>query len=158
MKCPKSPFGDTKVIESRLVADGQAIRRRRQCLDNPSHRFTTYERIERPHLIVIKRSGERQLFDRSKLMTGLQRATQKTKIRPEQLDDILVSIEEQLYEIGDGEVSSEQVGDIVLDHLAHISDVAYIRFASVYKSFKGIESFEAELRKIKNHLEKDESK
>ena len=154
MKCPKAPFGDTKVIESRLVADGRAIRRRRECLES-GHRFTTYERIERPHLVVVKRSGERQLFDRNKIITGLQHATQKTKVSAAQIDDIVVSIEEELYEGGDSEIKAEVIGEMVMDKLAAISDVAYVRFASVYRSFKDISSFEDELSKMKKRLAKD---
>lgn len=156
MKCPKTPYGDTKVIESRLVANGQAIRRRRECLDKEAHRFTTYERIERPHLVVVKRSGERQMFDRQKIMTGLLRACEKTKVSGAQIDDLVVSIEEALYDRGDSEVKAEEIGDMVMDHLAKVSDVAYVRFASVYKSFKDIESFENELAKMKDRLYKKE--
>lgn len=155
MKCPKTPYGDTKVIESRLVASGQAIRRRRECLDKAAHRFTTYERIERPHLVVVKRSGERQLFDRSKIVTGLQRATEKTKVSAAQIDDIVVAIEEELYEGGDSEVKAEKIGEIVMNKLAEVNDVAYVRFASVYRSFKDIGSFEAELSKMKERLKKE---
>lgn len=157
MNCPKAPFGDTKVIESRLVADGRAIRRRRECLDS-GHRFTTYERIERPHLVVVKRSGERQLFDRSKIIAGLQHATQKTKVSAAQIDDIVVSIEEELYEGGDSEVKAELIGEMVMQKLAAINDVAYVRFASVYRSFKDIETFEAELGKMKKQLAEDKNK
>lgn len=151
MNCPKAPFGDTKVIESRLVANGSAIRRRRECLDG-GHRFTTYERIERPHLVIVKRSGERQLFDRNKIITGLQHATQKTKVSAAQIDDIVVAIEEELYEGGDSEVKAELIGEMVMTKLAETSDVAYVRFASVYRSFKDIASFEAELNKMKKRL------
>ncbi len=155
MKCPKAPYGDTKVIESRLVADGRAIRRRRECLDKAAHRFTTYERIERPHLVVVKRSGERQLFDRNKIITGLQHATQKTKVSSAQIDDIVVAIEDELYEGGESEVKAEIIGEMVMTKLAQINDVAYVRFASVYRSFKDIASFEAELAKMKERLAKD---
>ncbi len=155
MNCPKAPFGDTKVIESRLVADGQAIRRRRECLDKSAHRFTTYERIERPHLVVVKRNSERQLFDRNKLITGLQRATEKTKVSAAQIDDIVVSIEEALYATGDSEVKSEKIGEMLMAKLAKINDVAYVRFASVYRKFKDIKSFETELNKMKSRINKD---
>lgn len=101
MNCPKSPNGDTKVIESRLVAGGTAIRRRRECMDKAKHRFTTYERIERPNLVIVKKSGERQVFDRSKLMTGVQKACEKTPVTIEQMEDLVASIEEELYAQGD---------------------------------------------------------
>jgi len=152
MNCHKAPFGDTRVIESRLVANGRAIRRRRECLDGDAHRFTTYERIERPHLVVVKRSGERQLFDRSKIIAGLQHATQKTKVSGAQIDDIVVSIEEGLYEGGESEIKAEFIGEMVMDKLVLINDVAYVRFASVYRNFRDIDSFEDELDKMKKRL------
>ena len=152
MNCPKKPFGDTKVIESRLVANGQAIRRRRQCLKDPSIRFTTYERIERPSLVVVKRSGERQMFDRQKIMDGLQRACEKTTVAADQLEDLVAEIEEVVYASGESEVSSELIGELTMDRLAKINDVAYVRFASVYRSFTDIESFEQELNSMKQRL------
>lgn len=152
MICPKSPYGDTKVIESRLVAEGQAIRRRRECLDGSAHRFTTYERIERPNLVVVKKSGERQMFNREKILTGLRRACEKTTVTAAQVDDLVVLIEEQLHERGEAEVKAEDIGEVVMEQLAKVSDVAYVRFASVYRSFTDIESFENELNSMKQRL------
>jgi transcriptional repressor NrdR len=152
MNCPKSPFGDTKVIESRIVADGTAIRRRRECLDKPKHRFTTYERIERPNLAVIKKDGERQMFDRSKLMTGIQRACEKTSVTAEQMENLVAQVEEELYSRGDNEIPAQDIGELVVRKLADLNDVAYVRFASVYRNFTDIENFEKELTRLKKRL------
>ena len=154
MKCPKSPFGDTRVIESRLVADGSAIRRRRECLDKAKHRFTTYERLERPHMVVIKRSGEREMFDRAKVMVGVQRACEKTPVTAEQMEDLVAQIEEELYGRGENEVDAKIIGDLVMERLAGLNDVAYVRFASVYRNFTDIENFEKELSRMKKRLYK----
>jgi transcriptional repressor NrdR len=149
MKCSQCGFDDTKVIESRDVADGQAIRRRRSCPSCGS-RFTTYERLERPQLIVIKNDGTRELFNRSKLLAGLYRACEKTPVTSIQLDQLVNDVEQQLYACGEGEVSSRKVGDVVMDLLAPLNEVAYVRFASVYRRFKDIASFERELSQIKH--------
>lgn len=150
MKCNQCNFDDTKVIESRDVADGQAIRRRRSC-PNCEARFTTYERLERPQLIVVKNDGTRELFNRSKLLAGLYRACEKTPVTSLQLDQLVNDIEQQLYaSCGDGEVSTNKIGELVMDNLAPVNEVAYVRFASVYRRFKDIASFEKELSQIKD--------
>ena len=149
MKCNQCNVDDTKVIESRDVADGQAIRRRRSCT-NCEHRFTTYERVERPQLIVVKNDGTRELFNRSKLLAGLYRACEKTPVTSLQLDQLVNDIEQQLYACSDGEVNSTKVGELVMDNLAGVNEVAYVRFASVYRRFKDIASFERELSQIKD--------
>jgi transcriptional repressor NrdR len=155
MKCNQCGFDDTKVIESRDVADGQAIRRRRSCPSCGS-RFTTYERLERPQLIIIKNDGTRELFNRSKLLAGLYRACEKTPVTSIQLDQLVNDVEQQLYACGEGEVSSRKVGDVVMDLLAALNEVAYVRFASVYRRFKDIASFERELSQIrKSRSERD---
>jgi transcriptional repressor NrdR len=149
MKCTQCQFHDTKVIESRDVADGDATRRRRMCPDC-NYRFTTYERLERPQLIVIKSDGKRQMFSREKLLAGLYRACEKTPVTSLQVERIVNSIEQQLYACGDNELASKKIGDLVMDHLAPVNEVAYVRFASVYRRFKDIESFERELVKIRD--------
>lgn len=149
MKCPKCPHSDTKVIESRDVGEGFVIRRRRECLDC-DYRFTTYERVERPNLTIAKKDGTRQLFDRSKLIAGINRATEKTAVTGSQLEDMVAQIEEELYSRGDNEVKSIDLGEMVMERLAVIDDVAYVRFASVYRSFKDIESFERALKMLKD--------
>ena len=148
MKCNQCGSDDIKVIESRDVADGQAIRRRRMC-NKCGHRFTTYERLERPQLIVIKNDGTRELFNRSKLLAGLYRACEKTPVTSLQLERVVNHIEQALYECGDQEVSSSKVGELVMDELAKLNEVAYVRFASVYRRFKDIASFEKELHQIR---------
>lgn len=152
MKCNQCSVDDTKVIESRDVADGQAIRRRRSCI-NCGYRFTTYERLERPQLIVVKNGGTRELFNRSKLLAGLYRACEKTPVTSLQLDQLVNDIEQQLYACSDGEVSTTKIGELVMDNLAPVNEVAYVRFASVYRRFKDIASFEKELSQIRNRKE-----
>lgn len=148
MKCNKCQSDDIRVIESRDVADGQAIRRRRMCNDC-GYRFTTYERIERPQLIVIKHDGTRQLFSRTKLLGGLYRACEKTPVTSLQLEQMVTDIEETLYACGEQEVTSATIGDLVMQRLSILNEVAYVRFASVYRRFKDIASFEKELTHIR---------
>lgn len=144
MKCTQCQSDDIKVIESRDVAEGQAIRRRRMC-NNCGHRFTTYERLERPQLIVIKNDGTRELFNRSKLLAGLYRACEKTPVTSVDLEKVVDAIEQELYACGEQEVKSTYVGELVMEQLARLNEVAYVRFASVYRRFKDIKSFEEEL-------------
>ena len=148
MKCNQCQSDDIKVIESRDVADGQAIRRRRMC-NACSNRFTTYERLERPQLIVIKNDGTRELFNRSKLMAGLYRACEKTPVTGLQLDKAVNKIEQDLYDCSEPEIKSTKIGELVMDQLAQLDEVAYVRFASVYRRFKDIASFERELTNIR---------
>jgi transcriptional repressor NrdR len=148
VKCSQCHYADTKVIESRDAADGEAIRRRRSCPEC-GYRFTTYERIERPQLIVVKNDGVRELFNRQKLLGGLYRACEKTPITNMQLERLVSDIEHQLYACGDPEVASNKIGEMTMDRLALINEVAYVRFASVYRRFKDIASFEKELSHIR---------
>ncbi|HEY5442095.1 MAG TPA: transcriptional regulator NrdR [Candidatus Saccharimonadales bacterium] len=148
MKCTQCQSDDIKVIESRDVAEGQAIRRRRMC-NSCGHRFTTYERLERPQLIVIKNDGKRELFNRAKLLAGLYRACEKTAVTSLQLEKVVNAIEQELYECGDQEVRSTRIGELVMDQLARLNEVAYVRFASVYRRFKDIAGFEQELSLVK---------
>jgi len=148
MKCHHCGSCENKVIESRDVADGEAIRRRRECLAC-GHRFTTYERIERPSLVVIKKDGTRQLFSREKLLAGLQHACEKTSVTNSQLESFVAQIERALYERGEPEVSSVAIGELVMEGLPKLSEVAYVRFASVYRNFKDITGFEKELSRIR---------
>ncbi len=150
MKCSQCQQSDTKVIESRDVSDGEAIRRRRVCVVC-GHRFTTYERVERPQLVVIKNNGTRELFSRDKLLAGLYRACEKTPVTSLQLDRVVSNIEQELYGCGEPEVRSAAIGDLVMDNLAQLNEVAYVRFASVYRRFRDIASFEKELSHIREH-------
>jgi transcriptional repressor NrdR len=148
MKCTQCQCDDIKVIESRDVAEGQAIRRRRMCV-GCGYRFTTYERLERPQLIVIKNDKTRELFSRSKLLAGLFRACEKTPVTSIELERVVDAIEQELYACGDQEVRSSRIGELVMDQLAPLNEVAYVRFASVYRRFTDIASFEKELSLVK---------
>jgi transcriptional repressor NrdR len=148
MKCTQCQSEDIKVIESRDVAEGQAIRRRRMC-NKCGHRFTTYERLERPQLIVIKKDGTRELFNRAKLLAGLYRACEKTSVTSLQLEKLIDTIEQELYACGEQEVQSTRIGEMVMDQLARLNEVAYVRFASVYRRFKDIAGFEHELSLVR---------
>ncbi len=148
MKCSQCGRDDTKVIESRDAGDGQAIRRRRACPDC-GYRFTTYERLERPQLIVIKNDATRELFSRDKLLAGLYRACEKTPVTNLQLERLVADIEQHLYGCGEPEVQSSKLGEMIMERLAVVNEVAYVRFASVYRRFTDIAGFERELTQIK---------
>jgi transcriptional repressor NrdR len=136
---PKYNIGDSRVIESREVSDGVTIRRRRESPDGK--RFTTYERIERPNLAVIKKSGVRELFDRDKLSIAIKRSVGKFFVSEVEIEEMIAEIEDSLYAIGENEISSKQIGDIVLDELLKRNEVAYVRFSSVYHKFKTLDDF-----------------
>jgi len=148
MRCSQCHYTDTKVIESREAADGQAIRRRRSC-PQCGYRFTTYERIERPQLIVIKNDGTRELFNRDKLLAGLYRACEKTPVTNLQLERLVSDVEQELYACGEPEIPTAKLGEKIMDRLAKLNEVAYVRFASVYRRFKDIAGFEEELSQIR---------
>ncbi len=146
MHCPKCGFNDSKVVESRDT--GEAVRRRRECLKCGS-RYTTYERIERANLAVVKRSGTRELFDREKLKRAIFQSVGKFINGEIETEQIVTAVEDRLYAVGDNEVSSQQVGDMVLDELAKRNEVAYVRFASVYKEFKSADEFAETLKQLR---------
>lgn len=148
MKCSQCSIADTKVIESRDVHDGRSIRRRRECLDC-SHRFTTYERVEQPQITVVKSDGNREFFDRHKLLAGLRRACEKTPVTTLQLERLVADIEKDVQSCGEQEVASAKIGDMVMEKLSYLNDVAYVRFASVYRKFTDISGFEKELLQIR---------
>ncbi len=135
----KHTIGESRVIESREVSDGNTIRRRRETPDGK--RFTTYERIEKPNLAVIKKDGVRELFDRDKLATAIKRSVGKFFNSEVEVEEMISKIEDDIYEIGEIEVTSKQIGDTVLDELANRNEVAYVRFASVYHKFKTLDDF-----------------
>ncbi len=149
MKCPHCHVVDSKVIESREAGDGDAIRRRRECL-HCKHRYTTYERIERPNLAVVKKDGTRELFDRQKLFAAVHRSVGKFFDSEVEVEDIIARVEDELYDLGTGEVSSKQIGDFVMGELAKRNEVAYVRFASVYREFTTIAEYEAAIRQLKS--------
>lgn len=135
----KVVIGDSRVIESREVSDGVTIRRRREAPDGT--RFTTYERIEKPNLAVIKKNGARELYDRDKLATAIKRSVGKFFTSEVEVEEIIDVIENGIYDLGENEVTSQQIGDKVLDELAERNEVAYVRFASVYQEFKNLDDF-----------------
>lgn len=134
-------IGDSRVIESREVGDGVTIRRRRETPDGK--RFTTYERIEKPNLAVIKKDSTRELYDRDKLTTAIRRSVGKFFASEIEIEKIVNQVEENLYSLGESEVPSKTIGELVLDELAKTNEVAYVRFASVYHEFKTLDEFEA---------------
>jgi transcriptional repressor NrdR len=135
----KVVIGDSRVIESREVSDGVTIRRRREAPDGT--RFTTYERIEKPNLAVVKKNGARELYDRDKLATAIKRSVGKFFTSEVEVEEMIDVIEGSLYDLGESEISSKQIGDKVLDELAERNEVAYVRFASVYQEFKTLDDF-----------------
>lgn len=147
MKCPFCSFEESKVIDSRPTDEGQRIRRRRECL-SCGKRFTTYEIIESLPIIVIKKDKSRETFNRDKLMTGLLRACEKRPVSIDTLDNMIDEIETTLQNSLDREVSSEKIGQLVMEKLKKIDEVAYVRFASVYRQFKDINTFMHELNKL----------
>ena len=147
MKCPFCGFEESKVIDSRPTDEGQRIRRRRECL-KCGKRFTTYEIIESLPIIVIKKDKSRETFNRDKLMTGLLRACEKRTVSIDTLDSMIDDIETNLQNSLDREVSSEKIGELVMEKLKKIDEVAYVRFASVYRQFKDINTFMKELNKL----------
>ena len=147
MKCPFCAFEESKVIDSRPTDEGERIRRRRECL-KCGKRFTTYEIIESLPIVVIKRDKSREVFDRQKLMNGMLRACEKRPVSIETLDRAIDEIEALIQNSLDREVKSEKIGELVMEKLKEIDEVAYVRIASVYRQFKDINTFMAELNKL----------
>ena len=148
MRCPVCQCPDNRVLESRSAESGHSVRRRRECLQC-NHRFTTYERIEFVPIVVIKQSGDRESFDRSKVLRGIVRACEKTGIATVRLENMVEEIETELQQRAVREVHSSEIGELVLKHLRKLNEVAYIRFASVYKQFRGIRDFVETLDHLK---------
>jgi len=147
MKCPFCAFAESKVIDSRPAEEGATIRRRRECL-SCQKRFTTYEITEQLPLVVIKRDGSRQSFDRVKLLNGMIKACEKRHVPIHILEDAVDEIEQELQNSMEREVSAEKIGELIMDKLKVIDEVAYVRFASVYRQFKDINTFREELNKL----------
>lgn len=153
---PKYSIGDSRVIESREVSDGLTIRRRRESPDGK--RFTTYERVERPNLAVVKKSGVRELFDRDKLSIAIKRSVGKFFVSEVEVEEMIAEIEDALYAIGENEITSKQIGEIVLDELLSRNEVAYVRFASVFHKFKTLDDFLAILDKRRSNKKSSKGK
>lgn len=147
MKCPYCSFEDSKVVDSRNGESGCLIRRRRECL-KCEKRFTTYERVEVIVPLIIKKDGRRETFDSAKLKVGLQKACEKRPIAIDQIEKIVLSIEKKLQELSEKEVPSEKLGEFVMQALKDLDQVAYVRFASVYRQFKDISQFVKEIQGI----------
>jgi transcriptional repressor NrdR len=145
MKCPNCGFPDSKVIDSRPVEEGISIRRRRECLACQK-RFTTFETLESVQIVVVKKDGSRELFDRSKMLSGIMKACQK---RPVNGEEIANEIESELQNALVHEISSRNIGEMIMDKLKLRDEVAYVRFASVYREFKDLDTFLAELNELK---------
>lgn len=147
MRCPYCNHQDDRVVDSRACRDGMAIRRRRECI-NCSQRFTTYEYIEHTPLTVIKRDGRREPFDRGKLLDKIQLACYKTTVSADQIEEVIDLIESDLSNLAEKEVESKQIGELAMERLRHLNEVAYVRFASVYRQFKDKNDFVRELEQL----------
>ncbi|MBQ7900421.1 MAG: transcriptional repressor NrdR [Clostridia bacterium] len=147
MKCPFCEYTESKVIDSRPVDEGASIRRRRECL-KCEKRFTTYEQIESVPLIVIKKDGKREVFNRQKLINGILRACEKTPVSYSQVENLVTEIESTMHNQLDKEISSTEIGELVMAKLKKINDIAYVRFASVYREFKDVNTFLEEVQRL----------
>ena len=147
MRCPSCGFEDSKVVDSRPADNGSAIRRRRECLEC-GYRFTTYERTGDNPILVIKSDGSSEAFDRNKLMRGVLIACAKRPVGPDKIDALITGIENELSSSQRGEISSKELGDMIMARLARLDDVAYIRFMSVYKDFKSVKEFATALQEL----------
>ncbi len=147
MRCPYCGSQEDRVVDSRSVRDGTAIRRRRECA-NCGKRFTTYEYIEQSPILVVKRDGSREEFQREKLAHGIREACHKRPVSAESIDEIVEKIVSEILSMGKPEVLSVEIGEIVMKHLRSLDEVAYVRFASVYRKFKDVEEFESILAEL----------
>lgn len=147
MKCPFCGYLDSRVLESRPTEDVSAIRRRREC-PRCARRFTTYERVEEAPLVIIKKDGRREVFSREKMLSGMLKACEKRSIPLESLQAASLDIERELREMGKGEVTSVEIGELVMDKLRQIDEVAYVRFASVYREFRDLDGLLTEVQRV----------
>lgn len=147
MKCPYCEYFESKVVDSRPTDEGQAIRRRRECI-KCNKRFTTYEKIEEIPIIVVKKDGNRQAFDRNKVLNGIIKSCEKRPVTMNEIETIVVDIEKTLSNSLEKEVTSVEIGEHIMNKLKDVDEVSYVRFASVYRQFKDVNSFMEELKKI----------
>ena len=154
MRCPKCEHQEDKVVDSRSTREGSAIRRRRECL-GCAHRFTTYEYVERASALVVKKDGRRQQYDRDRIVTGVMQACQKRPVSREQIDSLADRVEARIFSRATEEIRSDDIGEAVMIELEELDDVAYVRFASVYRSFRNVSQFMDELRLL---LERHEAR
>jgi transcriptional repressor NrdR len=149
MRCAFCGYKEDKVVDSRSIREGRAIRRRRECL-KCGKRFTTYEYIEEPSLMVIKKDGRREPFDRKKILSGIIKACEKRPVSMDKMEDIIIQLERAIQKKPLREVPSTRIGELVMERLKAVDDVAYVRFASVYRQFKDVEQFMSELKDMLN--------
>jgi len=147
MKCPFCEYADTKVIDSRPTEEGQAVRRRREC-DKCIKRFTTYEKVEQMLLLVVKKDGKREAFDRDKVLSGVVKACEKRPVPMAEIEKVADEIERGLNNTMEKEIESHVIGELIMEHLKNIDEVAYVRFASVYRQFTDVNTFVAEIEKL----------
>ena len=147
MKCPFCMYAETKVIDKRDSQDLEVTRRRRECL-GCEKRFTTYERVETPNIMVVKKEGKRELFNQEKLRLGVQKACEKRPIAGEDIDQLVRKVEQKLYNYNTTEIASKKIGEIVMKELKKLDKIAYIRFASIYRDFEDLSEFKEELQKL----------
>jgi transcriptional repressor NrdR len=149
MKCPYCSYSESKVVDSRPTEEETAIRRRREC-EKCAKRFTTYEKIEEVPLVIVKKDGSRELYQRGKIINGFLKACEKRPVSLKQIEEVVDEIEKELYNSMDKEIESKKIGEFVMKRLKLLDDVAYVRFASVYRQFKDLNTFVEELNKLIN--------
>ncbi|HAJ69878.1 MAG: transcriptional regulator NrdR [Alkalibacterium gilvum] len=154
MNCPRCQHNGSRVVDSRPAEDGRAIRRRREC-ESCSYRFTTFERIEQSAILVVKKNGNREEFDREKLLRGIRRACEKRPVTAEEQENVVNKVERKIRDSSLSEIPSNKIGEFVMEELVDLDDVAYIRFASVYRQFKDIEVFMQEMKELEKKRKKE---
>ena len=157
MRCPKCGGNKSSVVDSRQAEDGNTIRRRREC-EECQHRFTTYERVEERTLVVVKKDGTREQFSRDKIFNGIIRSAQKRPVSSDEIEEIVNRIEQKVRIQSDNEINSEYIGSLVMDELAELDEITYVRFASVYRSFKDVGELESLLKQITKGSKKKKDK
>ena len=157
MRCPKCGGNKSSVVDSRQAEDGNTIRRRREC-EECQHRFTTYERVEERTLVVVKKDGTREQFSRDKIFNGIIRSAQKRPVSSDEIEEIVNRIEQKVRSQSDNEINSEYIGSLVMDELAELDEITYVRFASVYRSLKDVGELESLLKQITKGSKKKKDK
>ena len=157
MRCPKCGGNKSSVVDSRQAEDGNTIRRRREC-EECQHRFTTYERVEERTLVVVKKDGTREQFSRDKIFNGIIRSAQKRPVSSDEIEEIVNRIEQKVRSQSDNEINSEYIGSLVMDELAELDEITYVRFASVYRTFKDVGELESLLKQITKGSKKKKDK
>ena len=157
MRCPKCGGNKSSVVDSRQAEDGNTIRRRREC-EECQHRFTTYERVEERTLVVVKKDGTREQFSRDKIFNGIIRSAQKRPVSSDEIEEFVNRIDQKVRSQSENEINSEYIGSLVMDELAELDEITYVRFASVYRSFKDVGELESLLKQITKGSKKKKDK